>query len=239
MDKLHLDQHISQQFNEDLEELRTQLLEMGGVVEQQIIDAVKAIESADEDLAEKVVATEDSVDMREVKLDETSTRVLARRQPAASDLRMVLAVTKSTRDLERMGDEAHKIAKMAIALNESGGIAPRGYMELRHIANNVLRMVNMSLDAFARYDVDTALKIVQHDKSVDRDYETAMRELVTFMMEDPRSISRVMNVIWALRSLERIGDHARNIAEHIIYLVKGLDVRHISVKEMKKQVEES
>lgn len=239
MDKLHLDQHISQQFNEDLEELRTQLLEMGGVVEQQIIDAVKAIESADEDLAEKVVATEDSVDMREVKLDETSTRVLARRQPAASDLRMVLAVTKSTRDLERMGDEAHKIAKMAIALNEAGGIAPRGYMELRHIANNVLRMVNMSLDAFARYDVDMALKIVQHDKSVDRDYETAMRELVTFMMEDPRSISRVMNVIWALRALERIGDHARNIAEHIIYLVKGLDVRHISVKEMQKQVQES
>ncbi len=238
MDNLHLDQHISQQFNADLEELKTQLLEMGGVVEHQIIDAVKAIENADGSLAEKVLITEDEVDKREIQLDEQATMVLARRQPAASDLRMVLAVTKVTRDLERMGDEAQKIAKMAIALNEDGE-APRGYVELRHLGTSVQKMVNATLDAFARFDVATALQVAYDDRNVDREYKTAMRELVTYMMEDPRSISRVMNIMWALRSLERIGDHARNIAEHIIYLVKGLDVRHSSVKEIERQIQGS
>jgi phosphate transport system protein len=235
MDKLNLDQHISKQFNVDLEELKTQMLEMGGVVEQQIIDAVKAIETADGSLAEKVLVIEKEVDNREMKLDEDCTLILARRQPAASDLRMVLAVAKTNRDLERMGDEANKIAKMAIALNETGG-APSGYSELRHIGTGVQKMVNLSLDAFARFDVEAALQVVQEDKNIDREYESAMRELMTYMMEDSRSISRVMNVIWALRSLERIGDHARNIAEHIIYLVKGLDVRHIPVSEVEKQL---
>ncbi|TQV82605.1 phosphate signaling complex protein PhoU [Exilibacterium tricleocarpae] len=238
MDNLHLDQHISQQFNTDLEELKTQLLEMGGVVEQQIIDAVKAIENADGSLAEKVLITEDEIDKREVQLDEQATMVLARRQPAASDLRMVMAVIKVTRDLERMGDEAQKIAKMAIALNEDGE-APRGYVELRHLGTSVQKMVNATLDAFARFDVNTAVQVAHDDRNVDREYKTAMRELVTYMMEDPRSISRVMNIMWALRSLERIGDHARNIAEHIIYLVKGLDVRHTPVKEIERQIQDA
>ncbi|MEJ2441864.1 MAG: phosphate signaling complex protein PhoU [Exilibacterium sp.] len=238
MDNLHLDQHISQQFNTDLEELKTQLLEMGGVVEQQLSDAIAAIETADGDLAEKVLVIENEVDKREVALDEQAIAILARRQPAASDLRMVLMATKITRDLERIGDEAQKIAKMAIALNEEGE-SPRGYVELRHIGKSVLRMLNATLDAFARFDVDVALQVAQDDKNVDREYKSAVRELVTYMMEDPRSISRVMNVMWALRSLERIGDHARNISEHIIFLVKGLDVRHISLKEMKRQVQEN
>lgn len=238
MDKLHLDQHISQQFNADLEDLKTQLLEMGGLVEQQTINAVKAITTADGDLAEKVIITEEEVDLREVRLDENCTMVLARRQPAASDLRMVLAVAKITRDLERMGDEAQKIAKMSIHLNEDGE-APRGYVELRHIGSIVHQMVITTLDAFARFDVDKAVQVAHEDKKVDQEYKTAMRELATYMMEDPRSITRVMNIIWALRSLERIGDHARNIAEHVIYLVKGLDVRHISVKEMERQLQEN
>ena len=238
MDKLHLDQHISQQFNADLEDLKTQLLEMGGLVEQQTINAVKAITTADGDLAEKVIITEEEVDLREVRLDENCTMVLARRQPAASDLRMVLAVAKITRDLERMGDEAQKIAKMSIHLNEDGE-APRGYVELRHIGSIVHQMVITTLDAFARFDVDMAVQVAHEDKKVDQEYKTAMRELATYMMEDPRSITRVMNIIWALRSLERIGDHARNIAEHVIYLVKGLDVRHISVKEMERQLQEN
>ncbi len=238
MDNLHLDQHISQQFNTDLEELKTQLLEMGGVVEQQLSDAIAAIETADGDLAEKVLVIENEVDKREVALDEQAIAILARRQPAASDLRMVLMATKITRDLERIGDEAQKIAKMAIALNEEGE-SPRGYVELWHIGKSVLRMLNATLDAFARFDVDVALQVAQDDKNVDREYKSAVRELVTYMMEDPRSISRVMNVMWALRSLERIGDHARNISEHIIFLVKGLDVRHISLKEMKRQVQEN
>lgn len=236
MDKLQLDQHISQQYNADLEQLRTQLLEMGGVVEDQVADAVNAIENADSGLAEKVLKTEDEVDRREVELDEACTLILARRQPAASDLRLVLMVAKATRDLERMGDEANKIAKMAIALNDEGE-SPRGYVELRHLASNVLKLVNTSLDAFARFDVYAAMKVVREDKDIDREYKSSMRELITYMMEDPRSISRVMNVMWALRALERIGDHARNIAEHVIYLVHGMDVRHISPAEIEKQLE--
>lgn len=237
MDNLNLGQHISQQFNSALEDLKTQLLEMGGLVEQQITDALTAITSADSGLAEKVLITEKEVDRREIILDENCTLVLARRQPAATDLRMVLAVAKITRDLERMGDEAQKVAKMAIHLNEDGE-APRGYVELRHIGNQVQQMVIMALDAFARFDVELAVKVAHEDKRVDQEYKSAMRELATYMMEDPRSISRVLNIIWALRALERIGDHASNIAEHVIYLVKGLDVRHISVSEMERQLKE-
>jgi len=237
MDKLQLDQHISKQFNSDLEDLKTQLLEMGGLVEQQVIDAVKAIERGDSGLAERVLVNENEVDRREVKLDEDCTVVLARRQPAASDLRLVLAVAKANRDLERMGDEANKVAKMALALSE-GGDNTKGYSEVRHIGQIVVKMIHLALDAFARYDVLTALEVAQKDKEVDREYESAVRELMTYMMEDPRSISRVMNVMWALRALERIGDHAKNIAEHIIYLVRGLDVRHISVQELERQLKE-
>lgn len=239
MDKLHIDQHISKQFNVDLEHLREKLLEMGGMVEEQVADAVQAIETGDGGLAEKVLRTEEEVDQCEVSLDEECTLVLARRQPAASDLRLVLMVTKANRDLERMGDEANKIARMAIELNDEGGAtSPRGYVELRHIAVSVQSLVRQSLDAFARFDVQMAVKVVKDDSQVDRDYASAMRSLATYMMEDPRSISRVMNVIWALRSLERIGDHARNIAEHVIYLVHGMDVRHTSVGDIEAQLEE-
>ena len=210
---------------------------MGGLVEEQVTDAVQAIETADCDLADKVRSTESSVDQREIELDRECTLILARRQPAASDLRLVLMVTRATTDLERMGDEANKIAKMALALNDDGK-SPRGYTELRHIGSNALRLVNLSLDAFARFDVNAAIQVVRDDKLIDQDYRTAVRELITYMMEDPRSISRVMNIMWALRALERIGDHARNIAEHVIYLVHGMDVRHVPIGEIEEQLQE-
>ena len=162
--------------------------------------------------------------------------MLARRQPAASDLRLIISISKSVIDLERIGDESTKIAKRAILLSEEGE-APKGYVEIRHIGDQVRKMVQDALDAFARFDADLALAVAQHDKTVDREYKTALRELVTYMMEDPRSISRVLNVIWALRSLERIGDHARNIAELVIYLVRGTDVRHIGLTRMREEVE--
>lgn len=237
MDKIQLQQHISHQFNEDLEKIRTKFLEMGGLVEQQLTDAVQAIETADGALADKVLHTEKEIDRRELELDKDCMLILARRQPAASDLRLVLMITRATRDLERMGDEADKIAKMAIELN-NGGVSPRGYTELRHIGSSVLRLVNLALDAFARFDVHSAMRVVREDKLVDQDYRTAIRELVTYMMEDPRAISRVLNVMWALRALERIGDHAGNIAEHVIYLVHGMDVRHIPAKELEQQMKE-
>lgn len=236
MDKLNLNQHISNQFNADLEHLRTHFLELGGLVEEQVADAVEAIENANGELAEKVRNNEHIIDQREVDLDEECALILARRQPAASDLRLVLMVTKATRDLERMGDEANKIAKMAIALNDDG-VSPRGYVELRHIGAGVLKLVNLVLDAFARFDVEAAMTVVRDDKLIDQEYRTALRELITYMMEDPRSITRVMNVLWALRALERIGDHARNIAEHVIYLVHGTDVRHLPINEVEKEIE--
>lgn len=237
MDSLNLNQHISQKFNADLEKLRTKLLEMGGIVEQQLADATEAIESADRELAEKVLRVEDEVDTIELSIDQECMAVLARRQPAATDLRMVMMVGKAIRDLERMGDEASKIAKMAIELSDEHNLKKRGYVEVRHLASGVRKIVRISLDAFARYDVNGALKVVVGDEEIDREYKSAMREMVTYMMEDPREISRVMNILWTLRSLERVGDHARNIAEQVIYLVRGMDIRHKPIVEVEKKLE--
>ncbi|MCP5325944.1 MAG: phosphate signaling complex protein PhoU [Oceanospirillaceae bacterium] len=227
--------HISQQFNEELEQVKNSLLEMGGLVERQVGDAIRALVEADSALAQKVVEKDAAINAMEMVIDEECTRIIARRQPAASDLRLVIAVSKAVNDLERIGDESAKVARMAIKLCEEGE-SPRGYVEIRHIGDRVRRMTQEALTAFARLDVETALQVAQEDKDVDQEYQSAMRELVTFMMEDPRSISRVLNVIWSLRSLERIGDHARNISEDVIYLVKGKDVRHTSLADIVRTV---
>ncbi|QHQ37577.1 phosphate signaling complex protein PhoU [Microbulbifer hydrolyticus] len=230
--EMHFDQHISRQFNEDLESLKTEMLEMGGLVTRQVADAVEALASADSELAEKVLKVEEDIDRFEMEVDEHATLIIAKRQPAASDLRMVMSVIRIARDLERVGDEASKIAKMAIALTDEG-TAPRGYTEIRHIANAVRKMLNDSLDAYTRFDVKSAMETLAEDEQVDMDYRSAVREMITYMMEDPRSISRVMNVLWTLRSLERIGDHAKNICEQVVYLVKGADIRHGNEQNMR------
>jgi phosphate transport system protein len=229
-------QHISQQFNNDLSELRNQLLNMGGIVERQVSDAVEALISNNSELAETVRETERDVDAMEVMLDEDCTQLIARRQPAASDLRLVISIIKMVSDVERIGDEASKIAKMAIKLTEEGK-APRGYVEIKHISSHVVKMVNSALDAFARFDVDVALDILKEDHAVDAEYKSAIRSLMTFMMEDPRSISQIHSVMWVLRALERIGDHACNLAERVIYIVKGKDVRHMPLKQAEELVE--
>ena len=233
MDKLNLDQHISRQFNDDLERIKSLTLEMGGLVEQQLKEALDALENADSKLAQHVLEKETRVDEMERDIDEICTTTIALRQPAASDLRMILAVTKTIRDLERMGDEANKIAKMAISLSESG-TSPRGYIEIRHISHGVRDILASCLNAFTRFDVAVALETLKKDEQIDRDYRSAIRELVTYMMEDPRSISRVMNILWALRALERIGDHAKNICEHVVFLVEGKDIRHGHMDEVQK-----
>ncbi len=230
MDKLQLDQHISKQFNEDLEALKSRMLAMGGVVEKQLGESIRALEAADSELAERVLVVEDDVDEMERDIDEQCATLIARRQPAATDLRMVLVVSKCVRDLERIGDEAQKIANMAIQL--SGDKAPRGYIEVRHIAQDAQSMLREALNAFMRYDADAAIETMAKDSQLDRDYSSALRELITYMMEDPRNISRALNVAWALRSLERIGDHAKNICEHVVYLVKGTDIRHGHLKDL-------
>lgn len=223
--------HISQQFNAELEDIKNHMLEMGGAVEKQLADALIAITSADSGLASEILVEEDNIDALEIKIDEECNLILARRQPAASDLRLVLAIIKTVRDLERIGDESAKIARMAIKLAEEGDY-PEGIIEFRHLGDRVARMVNMALDAFARYDANGALEIAQDDLVVDNEYGSAMRSLITYMMEDPRSISRMLNLLWALRALERIGDHAKNITEHVIYLVKGMDVRHAPLEDV-------
>ena len=208
------------------------------MAQRQVNDAIQALIDADLEKAEQVVRGDKGVNQMEISIDEECVRILARRQPAASDLRLVIAVTKAITDLERIGDEASKIARQAIALNRDG-VAPRGYVEVRHIGGHVSRMLQDALDSFARLDMDMALHVVQTDKVVDMEYGTAMREMITFMIEDPRSITRVLNIMWSLRALERIGDHARNLAQYVIYLIKGQDVRHTSLDDIAEQIQDS
>ncbi|SEM85416.1 phosphate signaling complex protein PhoU [Halomonas caseinilytica] len=231
-------QHISRQFNHELEELKTHLMAMGGLVEKQVQDAVSALLEGDSSLAERVVDNDRAVNDMQIKIDDECTRVLARRQPAASDLRLVLAVIRAASDLERIGDEASKIARNAIELidNNVGG---RGFVEVRIISEHVRRMMRDALTSFARFDTELALQVVQEDEQVDNEYQTAMRSLMTFMMEDARSISPVLGIMWILRALERVGDHANNLAEYVVYLVKGLDIRHTDPDDLDQELGES
>ncbi|MDB4836838.1 phosphate signaling complex protein PhoU [Marinomonas sp.] len=228
--------HISQQFNQELELLRQHFLTMGGVVETQVQDAVQALLDSNNELAEEVRAKDASVNQLDGLIDEECTRILAKRQPAASDLRMILSISKAVSELERVGDEAKKIATLSLTLMREGD-SHRGYVEVNRIGQMVARMINESLDAYARLDIDLAIKVAKKDREVDKEYEASLRSLVTYMMEDPRSISSVMNVIWVLRSLERIGDHARSTCQHLIYMIKGVDVRHVNVKDLKSEIE--
>ncbi|MBE0488515.1 MAG: phosphate signaling complex protein PhoU [Halomonas sp.] len=226
--------HISRQFNQELEELKTHLMAMGGLVEKQIQEAVAALLEGDSELARRVVENDRAVNDMQIKIDEECTQVLARRQPAASDLRLVLAVIRAASDLERIGDEASKIARNAGDLIE-GDNGNRGFVEVRMLSEHVRRMVRDALTSFARFDTELALQLVHEDEVVDEEYRSAMRSLMTFMMEDARSISPILSLMWILRALERIGDHANNLAEYVVYLVKGLDIRHTDPEDLDKQ----
>jgi phosphate transport system protein len=228
-------QHISGKFNEELESLRNHMLEMGGKVERQLSTALDALVQRDSGEAELIVGRDSEVNEMEMAIDDECASILARRQPTASDLRLVVAIIKVNTDLERIGDEAAKVAKQAVRLSEEGA-SPSSFIEIRHIGNRVASMLHNALDAFARLDVDLSVEVVKGDTQVDKEYGSAMRSLVTFMMEDPRAISVILNEMWALRSLERIGDHACNIAEQVVYLVRGLDVRHGSLEELDQKL---
>lgn len=234
MEKTSLGQHISQQFNAELEDIRNRVLTMGGLVEQQLADAMTAMAEGDVGVADAVIDNDYKVNAMEVTLDEECNRVLARRQPAAGDLRLVMAVIKTITDLERIGDEAERIARMArhVAESEESRIHPD---QIQHLGDQVRQMVHNALDAFARMDTVLAVQVWREDFKIDKEYEAVMRQLITFMMEDPRSIPRALDIMWSARSLERIGDRARNICEYVIYLVKGKDVRHTSLEHMEAQ----
>ena len=225
MDNLNLGPHISQQFNAELEDIRNKVLEMGGIVEDQVGRAVKALVEGNTPLARQVVADDYRVNALEVEIDEECTRIVARRQPAASDLRLVMAVIKTISDLERIGDEAKRVAKM-VEDELNGAMAEDVRNELEHMGDLVREMLRMVLDAFARTDVETAAQVVELDHRVDTKYVSITRQLMTYMAQDPKNIPRVLNILWAARSMERIGDRCVNIAEYIFYLVHGRDIRH-------------
>ncbi|MEO0995948.1 MAG: phosphate signaling complex protein PhoU [Pseudomonadota bacterium] len=230
MQTTDLGHHISRRFNNELEDLRNNVLTMGGMVETQLARAIDAVVSGDSELGLQVAHDDYKVNHLEVTIDEECSRILATRGPTAGDLRLIFAVIKTITDLERIGDEAEKIGFLASQLAAMD--RPAGsYRELKSLGKHVRAMVRDAMDAFARLDVDAALAVVKEDERVDEEYELLQRQCITYMMEDPRTIKRVMNVTWTARALERIGDHAKNICEYVIYMVQGKDVRHTDLSE--------
>lgn len=228
-------EHTSKQFDAELESVRSRVLHMGGLVEQQITRAMEALISGDMELIEKTIADDHRVNALEVELDESCSHIIARRQPAAGDLRLLITVIKTITDLERIGDEAEKIARMAKLIHGAGRQhMPR--MDLSNVADRALAMLRQSLDAFARLDVSEAMAVVRQDSAVDDQFRAIMRQLITFMMEDPRTITRSLEILFIAKAIERIGDHSKNMAEYVIYMAKGRDVRHVSIDEMEKEI---
>ncbi|MFK8052763.1 MAG: phosphate signaling complex protein PhoU [Woeseiaceae bacterium] len=231
MQSSDLMEQLPERFSQDLEDLRSSVLAMGGLVESQLAAAIEAVVSGNSELGLKVAHDDYKVNRAEVAIDEECSRILAASNSTPSDLRLIVAVIKTITDLERIGDEAEKIGFLASKLATMD--RPRGsYRELKSMGSHVKRMVQSAMDAFARLDAAAALQMVRDDEEVDQEYENIQRQCITFMMEDPRTIKRVMNVTWAARSLERIGDHAKNIGEYVIYMVHGKDVRHIATDEI-------
>jgi phosphate transport system protein len=233
-------EHISKKFDAELEAVRSRVLQMGGLVEQQITRAMEVLTYGDLKLADQVIADDHRVNALEVGIDDDCTHIIAKRQPTASDLRMVMAIVKTITDLERIGDEAQKIARMAKHIHESdaGGMSTK-FADVRYACNLALEMLNTSLDAFARLDVSGAAKVVRQDEEVDQRFRAVLRQLVTFMMEDPRTISSAIDILFIAKAIERIGDHAKNMSEYVVYLVKGKDVRHVTTEEFERATTEA
>jgi len=230
-----LSHHISSRYNADLERLRSSVLEMGGLVERQLTQAIGGITEPDARVMVRVAQEELRVNQLERSIDEDCSRILATRGPTASDLRLIITILKTITDLERIGDEGEKVAAIAarLAMRERPN---NRYRELRNLGELVTGMVHDTLDAFARFDTKLALEVLRRDRTVDEEYESIHRQNITFMMEDPRSIRRALDVMWVVRSMERIGDHAKNICEYLIYLVLGKDVRHTKIEEIEKEL---
>jgi phosphate transport system protein len=233
METADLSHHISRRFNEDLESVRTRVLAMGGLVEELLGKAITALVEGDSTLGESLSTDDLKVNGMEVAIDEECSRILATRSPAAGDLRLIVAIIKTITDLERIGDEGEKIGNIAsrLAIMER---PENKYREVKHMSRIVAEMVHDSLDAFARMDSQAALKVARRDRMVDEEYESIHRQCITFMMEDPRNIRRTLDVMWIVRSLERVGDHAKNICEYVIFMVHGKDIRHTRLEDVER-----
>ena len=229
-------EHTSKQFDAELEAVRAQVLQMGGLVENQIRLAIEALINDDVPLMDRVINDDHRVNAMEVQIDENCNQIIVLRQPAAGDLRMVMTVVKTITDLERIGDEAAKIARMGKRLSHRKSIILPRYTEIKKIAELALDMIHKSLDAFARLDLTCTAQVVRQDELVDEEFRTIMRYLISYMMEDPRTISPALEILFVAKALERIGDHAKNMSEYVVYMVKGKDVRHVTVEEIERHV---
>ncbi len=235
METSDLSHHISRRFNEDLESVRAKVLAMGGFVEQQMQKAVAALVDGNSALGQEVVVDDRKVNEMEIAIDEECSRILATRAPTAGDLRVIVTIIKTITDLERIGDESEKIGNIAARLAAVERPAD-SYREVKHLGRQVARMVHDALDAFARMDPQAALRVAREDRTIDEEYESIQRQCITFMMEDPRQIRRALDVMWVVRALERIGDHAKNLCEYVIYMVHGKDVRHTELDEIEREL---
>ena len=231
-------EHTSKQYDAELEAVRARVLEMGGLVEQQIVNALKSLIEADTELAKEVMDNDSQVNGLEVLIDENCSQIIARRQPAAGDLRMVMTMVKTITDLERIGDEATKIARTALRIYEQDRMYKPRFIEIKSMVKIVREMLRTSLDAFARLDVSQTAEVARQDELVDEQFRAAMRQLIMFMLEDPRTISMSLEVLFVAKAVERIGDHAKNIAEYVVYMVKGKDVRHSSLEDIERETQQ-
>ncbi len=238
MEPADLSHHISRRFNEELEHVRARVLAMGGLVEALLAKSLNAVVEGDSTLGNSVSADDLAVNSMEVAIDEECSRILATRAPAAGDLRLIVAVIKTITDLERIGDEGQKIGHIAVRLAAMERPENK-YREVKHMGRLVAEMVRDALDAFARLDASAAVQVARRDRMVDEEYESIQRQAITFMMEDPRSIRRALDVMWLVRALERVGDHAKNICEYVIYMVHGKDVRHTRLEDVERALNES
>ena len=230
------EEHIYRKFDEDLEDIRANVIQMGAIIEEQIRNAIQSLEQIDPQLAQKVINRDEDVNDLETLIEEECSLFIAKRAPQAKDLRNVLMMLRMSNDLERMGDESSKIAEATIRINETSRITKPKIKSIKKIADLVLVMLKKSLDAFGRLDTTEVVEILEEDKEVDEEYHSHMRELLTFMMEDPRTISNSLELIFVSKALERIGDHIKNISQAIVYTVKGRNVAHASIKEIERTI---
>ena len=234
MENLDFNKHTSKTYNQELEDIRNLLLNMGGMVEKQLQKAMQALLTRNKKLAKKVIKKDLGINAMEVKIDEECTQIIAKRQPAASDLRLIMAVVKSITDLERIGDEAEKIAKNAVYLIDKA-FTSEYFVELDNLAQIVAQNLTQALNALARLDPDLALKVALEDDRVDEIFEQLNKEIISFMSAEPKDLKRIVRLSWSAKALEKIGDHTKNICEYIIYLVKGKDVRHLDLETIKEE----
>ena len=228
-------EHTLKQFDTELEEVRGRVLQMGGLVESQIQSAIDALTSGSIQQAAQVAEGDVRVNALEVAIDEECSTIIARRQPAAVDLRMLMMVVKTITDLERIGDEAAKIARMTQHIYQSDRPMIPRMTEIRHVGEIAIGMLRLALDSFARLDLTVAAKVVRQDEQVDNEFRGILRQLITFMMEDPRTISHAIEILFIAKAIERIGDHAKNMSEYVVYMVKGKDVRHTGIEGVERE----